>query len=63
MRRMNISIHKNMGNVATFGLTSRLLKSYNANVAMLRYNVATFQKVEASTLRCSRKSLKATSRC
>ena len=56
MRRMNTHVHKNKGNVATFGsnvVTFPL--SFNANVV-------TFQKVEVSTLRRSPEGLKSMSR-
>ena len=54
MRRMNTSVHKNRVMSRRSGQRRDVPESYIANVATLRSNVVTFQKVGVSTSRRSR---------
>ena len=48
---MNVYVHKNKATLRRSGQRHDVPESYIANIAMLRSNVTTFQKVEVSTLR------------
>ena len=51
MRRMNVSIHKKIAMSRHSGQHRDVPESYIVNVATLRSNIMTFQKVKVSTSR------------
>ena len=51
MRRMNVSIHKNIAMLRRSGQCRNVPESYIVNFTTLRSNIVTFQKVKVSTSR------------